>query len=1077
MDSTSQKVYYYKRKKTGVTMKSLITFLFFFILIPVNSIAQDSTKTVKDWEYYDNLTVEHYSSGDYESALVAAKNAAIEAEKEFGKNDLNYTMSINNVAMLSEILGNYEDAEKLYKEALELMEPLVGREDIEFAYTLENFGMLYRAMGKYDEAAPLFKESLKTLRNILGSESPDFALSLNNSGSLYLAWGAYATAEQYFKAAEEILEDAGEDYLFDYMAVLGNLAHLYERMGRYSEEEALTNQVLELYQKELGEEHPYYVNTLNNLAALYVTLGKYTEAEGLYKKVIEGNKSIYGDKHSKVATAYLNLAELYKLLGRYDGAESLILRAMNIRESQLGKEHADFAMALNQLALLYYQLELYNDAEEMYKEALDIWSSQEELGENHPEYAVTLNNLAALHAQLGNYKEAETMFNRALVLLERTLGKEHPKYANALKNAGQFQELQGKYQEAIEYYKSAREIHEEQFHSAHPSLGEDIVNLARIHSGEKQYDQAGEYLRDMLRNYRRQITTYFPGMSEKEKAVFYNTLKTDYNIFYSFVIERYGEEPDLLSEMYDNRLFTKGLLINAQKKVMRSIKESGDSVLISLYEDWISTREYLAKLYSMTRYELSQQNTNVDSLENYMNDLEKELSLRSGSFSKEFGEKEITWERIKQSLKEDEAAVEMIRFRYFDKELTDSVLYAALIVTSKTEDNPDIVLLRDGNYLEGKLVDNYREKIMSQENDTLSYKYFWEPLETTLEGIKKIFVSPDGVYNNINIETLFTPEKEYLFEKYDIHIVTNTKDLLVSLNEATQDETENLAVLLGYPNYTLTEEKQAELAIDVRSGKLRTLTRGGVIETDTDFESDESTERSDLRTLKIVQDTTAKKMTLSKLPGTRVEVEEIMNITNQNNWIVESYLDDTALEEVVKETVNPTLLHIATHGFFLQDTETAKSVSFGIASIRSQTNPLLRSGLFLAGATRYLALEATDSANLKTENGILTAYEAMNLKLDQTELVVLSACETGLGEVENGEGVYGLQRSLLVAGAKSVIMSLWQVDDNATQELMRDFYQEWMRTGNKQEAFRVAKSMVKEQYEKPFYWGAFILVE
>jgi CHAT domain-containing protein len=198
---------------------------------------------------------------------------------------------------------------------------------------------------------------------------------------------------------------------------------------------------------------------------------------------------------------------------------------------------------------------------------------------------------------------------------------------------------------------------------------------------------------------------------------------------------------------------------------------------------------------------------------------------------------------------------------------------------------------------------------------------------------------------------------------------------------------------------------------------------------------------------------------LSELPGTKTEVENISNLMIAKGWQPEVLIGDKALEETLKDCFKPRVLHIATHGYFQPDAT-------------STQNPLLRSGLMLAGAAQTLDGNKDD----KTEDGILTAYEAMNLNLDNTDLVVLSACETGLGSISNGEGVYGLQRAFRVAGAKTIIMSLWKVDDQATQELMTSFYENWLNTGNKRQSFEIAQQNIKMKYKAPYFWGAFVMV-
>ena len=207
------------------------------------------------------------------------------------------------------------------------------------------------------------------------------------------------------------------------------------------------------------------------------------------------------------------------------------------------------------------------------------------------------------------------------------------------------------------------------------------------------------------------------------------------------------------------------------------------------------------------------------------------------------------------------------------------------------------------------------------------------------------------------------------------------------------------------------------------------------------------------------------------LPGTKTEVENIARIYQDLNQKPVVYTQNEALESAVKDVDNPKALHIATHGFFLEDLELPETEQEDLYA----QNPLLRSGVIMAGVNNFLTKEV-DLDALGGEDGVLTAYEAMNMNLSNTEIVVLSACETGLGTIKNGEGVYGLQRAFQIAGAKSMIMSLWSVDDDATQELMSAFYDNWRKTGDKKSAFQKAQMQVKEKYKYPFFWGAFVLV-
>jgi CHAT domain-containing protein len=340
------------------------------------------------------------------------------------------------------------------------------------------------------------------------------------------------------------------------------------------------------------------------------------------------------------------------------------------------------------------------------------------------------------------------------------------------------------------------------------------------------------------------------------------------------------------------------------------------------------------------------------------------------------------------------------------------------------------------------------------------------------------------VYNQISIYTLQNPStKKFTIDEVQIQVVTNTKDL-VAFAPAKSGGSSNDSFLFGYPNYNMgaidkmqesTESSQStsELVVKAASegrgmargargargaeddGSFEALSRGGI---------PRGIRGNLLRYMRSNQ-------LLALLPGTQREVNLIDSLYAQKAVSTKVFMSDEAIEEKIKEVKNPKTLHIATHGFFLEQEGGSEDDSDKYVS-----NPLLRSGLILAGANSFISTGEIGAEVELQEDGILTAYEAMNLNLDETELVVLSACETGLGEVKNGEGVFGLQRAFQVAGADAMIMSMWTVDDDATQELMTNFYEEWLTTGDKQQAFIVAQKRLKDKWKAPYYWGAFVMV-
>ena len=291
-------------------------------------------------------------------------------------------------------------------------------------------------------------------------------------------------------------------------------------------------------------------------------------------------------------------------------------------------------------------------------------------------------------------------------------------------------------------------------------------------------------------------------------------------------------------------------------------------------------------------------------------------------------------------------------------------------------------------------------------------------------------------------------------ETYDLRLVSSTKDLLREKTSVAA----NVGVLIGNPEFDIDESEYRSALLELASkenvGGRSEAVRGGILSRDQE------------------------RATLSPLPGTEVELQSIHAQLEKQDWQVEVYSGQNALEEAVKRVQSPRVLHLATHGFFLENQEYLRR-DRGADIPSGQENPMLRSGLFFAGANRGLR-GAAPSADL--DDGVLTAYEAMGLNLQGTELVVLSACQTGLGQVRNGEGVFGLRRALQVAGAEAVLMSLWPVPDQATQELMSLFYAKWLNGLDKYQALREAqlemREKIRERYGRdlPFYWGAFVLV-
>ena len=850
--------------------------------------------------------------------------------------------------------------------------------------------------------------------------------------------------ESYEKARTLAIQETGTENA-DYTFLLSELAHAYYKTNAYEKAIVTYTEALHIREKIFGNVHKEVARAIMDIGYVYFKQGEYAKAEEYYLQGIQIREKATGKLQASYAI-YLNfLAELYRYQGIYAKAEPLYQEALQILEKTVGKEDSDYGTVLSNLGVMYKETGNYAKAERLYLEDLQITAKNE--GTESEGYSAILGNLAGLSRSRGQYARADSLYNRVLGITEKVLGKESMGYAVTLYKMAKTYTYTRQYAKAEQADLQALQVIEYAVGKQHPFYGDYQFHLATVYQQQANYNKAEPIFAASLENSYSFIEHNFPALSESEKEASYRNFQNGFEGFNAFCEKRYLKHPAITASMYNNQLATKALLLNSSLKLKQRIRNSSDTALLTRYAEWENLKTALNKLSD-------QQNPKkrklADSLEKRSEALEKELSRKSEGFATLTDKKRFTWQDVQRTLKPHEAALEIIRYRkfglwktvtdssdarlprypYFD--LTDTVHYAVLLVKPHSK-YPELVLLENGNQLENKGIHYYQNSIRSKTEDKLSYNRFWKPIARKLgKKTRKIYVSPDGVYNSLNLNTLFNPASgKYLSDEVQLNLLTNTKDLLAVHSQKAEN---NLAYLFGYPDYELGLKDRRTLVEKLRKTQ--------------DFQ----------------YSLAVRGESLISLPGTKAEVEQIASLMNQpenqaQGWQPKVEIGTDALEENVKNCNKPRLMHFATHGFFEAD-------SLG------KTNPLLLSGLMLTGAAQTLA----GNKDNRTEDGILTAYEAMNLNLDNTDLVVLSACETGLGEIRNGEGVYGLQRAFKVAGAKTLIMSLWKVSDAATQELMGLFYENWLKTGNKRAAFDIAQQNLRQKYPQPYFWGAFVMV-
>ena len=974
----------------------------------------------------------------------------LEIRRKNSKSDnIFLTYAIGNLAYFLVEMGKYSEAEPLFKENIEMSQRLFKGDNPDLATSMNNYALFLQNLGRFDEAGPIHKEVLEMRRRLFIGDHPDLAISLDNMSSFYNTIGSYNEALPLLKESLQMRRNLYKGDNPDLNKGIGKMANLLTITGHCSEAEPLFIENLEMGRRLFKGDHPSLVGIIGSIAAFYDNRGKFKEAEKLYKEALDMAGRLFQSDNPLVAGSMNNMARFLEAKGRFKEAEPLFKESLNMQRRIYKKDNPMIAISLNNMGFFYDRRGNYVEAEPLYLESIEM--RRRLYKSDHPQTATTLSNLAELYCNMKMDEKAEKYYMETLEMNRHIFKVDHPDLIRTLNNLAMFYFEKGRIAEAEPLYNEVLEMSRRIYKGNHPDLAYFIKNRASFLSGSNRSEEAEPLFKETLDIYKNIINTYFPSLSDKEKRLFWNTVSSNFESFNSYACNRAKYNPAILCNMYDNCLFTKSMLLNSSNRIKQRIVNSGDSNLIEQFREWSDLREYLVTLYKMSDLELKKKRINLDSIEKNANELERSLSINSEIFKQSFEKKNISWKQIQTLLKPDEAAVEVVRYKYFDsKSFKDSIIYAFLIVSDQTEEHPEIMVFENGKELENEFYNDYRSLIEKKVDDKKSFERYWSKLNERLVGFKKIYFSTDGIYNKLNQSTFILPDGRYILDIQDIQQVNSTKDLLLGYYQTKQESNiYNSAMLVGNPNFKLSEDE-----VKVASRKIK-----GKKADENSFEQLVST----------------RGVNLTKLPGTEKEIKDIEKFLIEKKWEVSSYLGDNALKTAIKTANNPRVLHIATHGLFLEDVNRESKEIFGFNEKKLIENPLLRSGLFFTGADNFLKKENSILGD-EEDNGLLTAYEAMNLDLDKTELVVLSACETGLGEIQNGEGVFGLRRAFQQAGAKSVIMSLWKVDDSATQELMSSFYKNWVTGMPKRDAFSHAQQEVKSKYKKPYYWGAFVMV-
>ncbi|MBS1488292.1 MAG: CHAT domain-containing protein [Bacteroidetes bacterium] len=969
----------------------------------------------------------------------------------------------------------YTEALKIFKSAdTEVAKSPTSKTTFSFYF---NYARCLMSLEKYDDADNVMKKANEQSKGLFAATSPEIFLVTLTAADILLGRSQKTQASQYYLHASKLLTknflpSVWRDVLNSSKQLINNdmprtaLALLAPsvRAGRSQPDDSffsasglyadaflslnLSDSALSLLNTPVYDKAPDYIQfkkvdaliekglwnsaleKLNHMseltrteqakgdlayqtAQLLQTAGDYDKAEGYYKQAIASYTST---NSNETWYAENSLATLYMKLGNFYKAETIF----NSLLTKIPASAPLYFTVLENLAAGYIETNELKKAKIIQEQRVE--AEKKKSGENSLDYAFAISNLAVLYQREGKYQEAVQLFEQATAVVKNRYGEQSVEAALKENNLASALKDIGLYEKSKTVAEHALQVLLIKLTSSHPDYVLCEYNLAMIYKRLGKVEQAIPLMQHMAGFYLKQINDLFQAMNEQEQVSFLNRINKVIQDYQLFAIEMSRTHPELVKQLLDFRLATKALLLNSSMKVRGRILNGKDLQLRDQFLSWLNIKNQLGKLY--LEIPSPQVTSQIDQLENHAADLEKLMAKQSSSFKLQDDERKTLWQNVQSSLSDTEAAIELMRVRGSSKK--DSVFYAAIIVTKNSA--PELVVLQDGKKLEDREYRYYRNTILNQQGNDHSYGVYWKQIDDKIKDKGTVYVSADGIYNKINLSTLYDSEQQnYLAQRHTFILVSNLRDVM---RAEEHNSSLHEAALLG-PVYF----RDSTRSLDAATNQTRTWLPDNE---------------------------------MPALPATQTEIEHIAALLRNKGWITSVNLKEKATENTFKKIKDERVIHVATHGFFIEESD--EDIPVVLQKRENMNNPLLHSGLVLKNTAQHTKDTPSD------EDGILTAYEIKNLNLDKTSLVVLSACETGSGQVRNGEGVYGLQRSFLISGVKNVLMSLWKVDDQATQELMILFYQNFLNGNNTAQALRLAQNELIKKYPSPYFWGSFVLI-
>ena len=891
-----------------------------------------------------------------------------------------------------------------------------------------------------------------TLLKYSGS-SAHFDKALLTLGEYHLKLSNRDSSINYFEQLNSILMQVIQKNDTTYIPFFIQLAKYYFQTGQFGESENFFQKAKYVFNTKIGEDHPEYANILSLLAKLYKKTGRLVEANQNYNETLQLLKKIGFENSTMYAITLTNQALLYIIQGNKSEAENLFIRAKTHMECTDNTFDLNYVTTLENLGHLYYNQLKLDEAETLYSKALQLRKSIH--GDQDIDFVECLNNLANIQQKQGNDKLAESLYIQVLNIA--SLIKDNKVHPHLYNNLAMFYFHTNQLTKAENLFLKAKQLYENHFGKMNRTYLSLLDNIAELYVKLNNPAEASKYFIEASKLRKRIIYDSFKYLSSTESEEFLNGFNSNITNFNTFLLQYKDVSGLLLKEAYENELFFKGFLMNYHLELNNIIKTNPELSHIS------DTIKRIFKLIATEYTKYPKNISKIDSLKNVATHFEKQLGQKVSIYNDIL--RIVSFDDLSKILKPKEAIVEILHLNNYSEMNSEIITYAAMIIPygSKApilvnlcnEDEIQNLFLKtntlNSDYVSTLYSSNTRGlKPVERTKNTL-YKLVWEKIEIHLSGLKTIYYTPSGLLQKINIQAIPISEYKVAGDYYDIIQFTSSRQLLKFSNKR---EAIRSALVMGGIQYNETQPTSKN---DI---KLEAITRGipsgsleGVI-----------------------------KNYWTELNHTFRETYHVSQLLNKNKVLVNKYTGVDATEEtfnkVVASSISPDIIHIATHGYFFPEFQQISDSALlnQNCPFMNSINPMMRSGLILAfGNYGWNNCQPLPGHH---EDGILTAMEISQMNLHETQLAVLSACETGLGEIKGTEGVYGLQRAFKIAGVKNLILALWQVPDFQTEELMISFYSNLLENNMEiPQAFRKAQLEMKNKYNDPYFWAGFVLVQ